>query len=429
MRQFFNVLRRFVPPYKKYLILSVIFNILSAVLNIFSFATLIPILQILFETGDAGRVTTLMPWSWENAKDVLSNNADYYVTMLIENVGATSTLLIIGLFLAFATFLKTGAYFLSSATIIPIRTGVVRDIRNQLYQKINALPLGFFSEERKGDIIARMSGDVQEIENSIMSSLDMIFKNPVLIIAYFTTLIVISWELTLFTIVFAPLMGWMMGAIGKKLKAKSMEAQGIWSDTMSQVEETLGGLRIVKAFCAEKKMNERFDSVNTRYRNHIMRVNIRQQLAHPMSEFLGTIMIVIVLWFGGVLVLNGNTISGPTFIYYMVILYSILQPLKDFSRAGYNIPKGLASMERVDKILQAENNIAELPETERKNISSFEHEIEFRNVSFRYAEKWVLQDINLKIKKGQTVALVGQSGSGKSTLLDLIPRYYDVWLH
>lgn len=426
MRQFFNVLRRFVPPYKKYLILSVIFNILSAVLNIFSFATLIPILQILFETGDAGRVTTLMPWSWENAKDVLSNNADYYVTMLIENVGATSTLLIIGLFLAFATFLKTGAYFLSSATIIPIRTGVVRDIRNQLYQKINALPLGFFSEERKGDIIARMSGDVQEIENSIMSSLDMIFKNPVLIIAYFTTLIVISWELTLFTIVFAPLMGWMMGAIGKKLKAKSMEAQGIWSDTMSQVEETLGGLRIVKAFCAEKKMNERFDSVNTRYRNHIMRVNIRQQLAHPMSEFLGTIMIVIVLWFGGVLVLNGNTISGPTFIYYMVILYSILQPLKDFSRAGYNIPKGLASMERVDKILQTENNIAELPETERKNISSFEHEIEFRNVSFRYAEKWVLQDINLKIKKGQTVALVGQSGSGKSTLLDLIPRYYDV---
>lgn len=426
MRQFFNVLRRFVPPYKKYLILSVIFNILSAVLNIFSFATLIPILQILFETGDAGRVTTLMPWSWGNAKDVLSNNADYYVTMLIENVGATSTLLIIGLFLAFATFLKTGAYFLSSATIIPIRTGVVRDIRNQLYQKINALPLGFFSEERKGDIIARMSGDVQEIENSIMSSLDMIFKNPVLIIAYFTTLIVISWELTLFTIVFAPLMGWMMGAIGKKLKAKSMEAQGIWSDTMSQVEETLGGLRIVKAFCAEKKMNERFDSVNTRYRNHIMRVNIRQQLAHPMSEFLGTIMIVIVLWFGGVLVLNGNTISGPTFIYYMVILYSILQPLKDFSRAGYNIPKGLASMERVDKILQAENNIAELPETERKNISSFEHEIEFRNVSFRYAEKWVLQDINLKIKKGQTVALVGQSGSGKSTLLDLIPRYYDV---
>lgn len=426
MRQFFSVLKRFIPPYKKYLILSVIFNILSAILNIFSFATLIPILQILFETGDAGRVTTLMPWSWENAKDVLSNNADYYVTMLIESVGATSTLLIIGLFLAFATFLKTGAYFLSSATIIPIRTGVVRDIRNQLYQKINALPLEFFSEERKGDIIARMSGDVQEIENSIMSSLDMIFKNPVLIVAYFSTLLVISWQLTLFTIVFAPLMGWMMGAIGKKLKAKSMEAQGIWSDTMSQVEETLGGLRIIKAFCAEKKMNERFDSVNTRYRNHIMRVNIRQQLAHPMSEFLGTVMIVIVLWFGGVLVLSGNTISGPTFIYYMVILYSILQPLKDFSRAGYNIPKGLASMERVDKILQAESNITELPEAERKNIGAFEHEIEFRNVSFRYAEKWVLQDINLKIRKGQTVALVGQSGSGKSTLLDLIPRYYDV---
>lgn len=426
MRQFFSVLKRFIPPYKKYLVLSVIFNILSAVLNIFSFATLIPILQILFETGDAGRVTTLMPWSWENAKDVLANNADYYVTMLIDTVGATSTLLVIGLFLAFATFLKTGAYFLSSATIIPIRTGVVRDIRNQLYKKITALPLGFFSEERKGDIIARMSGDVQEIENSIMSSLDMIFKNPVLIVAYFSTLLVISWQLTLFTIIFAPLMGWMMGAIGKKLKAKSMEAQGIWSDTMSQVEETLGGLRIIKAFCAEKKMNERFDSVNSRYRNHITRVNVRQQLAHPMSEFLGTLMIVIVLWFGGVLVLNGGSISGPTFIYYMVILYSILQPLKDFSRAGYNIPKGLASMERVDKILQAESNITELPEAERKHISSFEHEIEFRNVSFRYAEKWVLQDINLKIRKGQTVALVGQSGSGKSTLLDLIPRYYDV---
>ena len=426
MREFINILLRFVPPYRKYLVMSVVFNILSAVLNIFSFATLVPILQILFETGDAGRVTTLMPWDWSNAKEVVSNNADYYVTWLISEVGPTSTLLFIGLFLSFATFLKTGAYFLSSATIIPIRTGVVRDIRNMLYAKITSLPLGFFSEERKGDIIARMSGDVQEIEYSVMSSLDMLFKNPILIIAYFTTLVVISWQLTLFTVLFVPLMAWMMGAIGKKLKAQSTVAQGIWSDTMSQVEETLGGLRIVKAFCAEEKMNRRFDRINTAYRNNIMRVNIRQQLAHPMSEFLGTVMIVIVLWFGGMLVLQGHTLSGPTFIYYMVILYSILQPLKDFSRAGYNIPKGLASMDRIDKILLAESAITERPASERRQKTSFEHEIELRDVGFRYDEKWVLRHINLTIRKGQTVALVGQSGSGKSTLLDLIPRYYDV---
>ena len=426
MREFINILLRFVPPYRKYLVMSVVFNILSAVLNIFSFATLVPILQILFETGDAGRGTTLMPWDWSNAKEVVSNNADYYVTWLISEVGPTSTLLFIGLFLSFATFLKTGAYFLSSATIIPIRTGVVRDIRNMLYAKITSLPLGFFSEERKGDIIARMSGDVQEIEYSVMSSLDMLFKNPILIIAYFTTLVVISWQLTLFTVLFVPLMAWMMGAIGKKLKAQSTVAQGIWSDTMSQVEETLGGLRIVKAFCAEEKMNRRFDRINTAYRNNIMRVNIRQQLAHPMSEFLGTVMIVIVLWFGGVLVLQGHTLSGPTFIYYMVILYSILQPLKDFSRAGYNIPKGLASMDRIDKILLAESAITERPASERRQKTSFEHEIELRDVGFRYDEKWVLRHINLTIRKGQTVALVGQSGSGKSTLLDLIPRYYDV---
>lgn len=424
MRDFINILLRFVPPYKKYLVMSVVFNILSAVLNIFSFATLIPILQILFQTGDAGKATELMAWDWNNAKDVVSNNADYYVTMMISELGSTTTLLIIGLLLGFATFFKTGAYFLSSATIIPIRTGVVRDIRNQLYQKITSLPLGFFSEERKGDIIARMSGDVQEVENSIMSSLDMLFKNPILIVAYFSTLIVISWQLTLFTIVFVPVMGWLMGRIGKKLKASSKDAQNVWSDTMSQVEETLGGLRIIKAFCAEDKMNERFDKINSDYRNRILRVNTRQQLAHPMSEFLGTLMIVIVLWFGGVLVLNEYALSGPTFIYYMVILYSILQPLKDFSRAGYNIPKGLASMERVDKILKAENSIKE--DANAKHISGFEHEIEFRNVSFKYQDAWVLRDINLKIKKGQTVALVGQSGSGKSTLVDLIPRYYDV---
>lgn len=424
MKEFLQILRRFIPPYKKYLALTVVFNILSAVLNIFSFAALIPILQILFRTEGAGTATELMPWSLDNLKEVLANNADYYVTQLIANVGATTTLLLIGLFLAFTTFLKTGAYFLSSATIIPIRTGVVRDIRNQLYHKITSLPIGFFSEERKGDIIARMTGDVGEIESSIMSSLDMLFKNPILIISYFTALIFISWQLTLFTLVFVPIFGWFMGYVGRKLKRKSIAAQSLWSDTMSQVEETLGGLRIIKAFCAEDKMNKRFDGINSEYRDSIQRVNIRQQMAHPMSEFLGTVLIIIVLWVGGILVLDQQILSGPTFIYYLVMLYSIINPLKDFSKASYNIPKGLASMERVDKILKAENTIKE--PVNPKHITSFEHQIEFRHVSFRYGEQWVLKDINLVIEKGKTVALVGQSGSGKSTLVDLIPRYYDV---
>ena len=424
MKEFLQVLRRFVPPYKKYLALSVAFNILSAILNIFSFAALIPILNILFNTGDAETATQYIAWGSASAREVVTNNANFFVQQLIGEMGATTTLLVIGLFLAFMTFLKTSAYFLSSATIIPVRTGVVRDIRNQLYRKITSLPLGFFSEERKGDIIARMSGDVQEIENSIMSSLDMLFKNPILIIAYFSTLIIISWQLTLFTIIFVPLFGWFMGLVGRKLKARSITAQSLWSDTMSQVEETLGGLRIIKAFCAEGKMNSRFDSINSEYRNHIKRVNIRQQMAHPMSEFLGTVMIVIVLWFGGVLVLNNQTIEAPTFIYYLIILYSIIQPLKDFSKAGYNIPKGLASMERVDKILLAENDIRE--PVKPVHISSFEHQIEFRHVSFKYDQQWVLKDINIVIPKGKTIALVGQCGSGKSTLVDLIPRYYDV---
>ena len=424
MKEFLLILRRFIPPYKKYLVLTVLFNILSAVLNIFSFAALIPILQILFRTEGTGTATHLMPWTLDNIKEVMANNADYYVTQLIGNVGATTTLLLIGLFLAFTTFLKTGAYFLSSATIIPIRTGVVRDIRNQLYAKITSLPLGFFSEERKGDIIARMTGDVGEIESSIMSSLDMLFKNPILIISYFTALLFISWQLTLFTLVFVPVFGWFMGFVGRKLKRKSIEAQSLWSDTMSQVEETLGGLRIIKAFCAEEKMNNRFSNINNHYRSSVQRVNIRQQMAHPMSEFLGTVLIIIVLWVGGILVLDQQILSGPTFIYYLVMLYSIINPLKDFSKASYNIPKGLASMERVDKILKAENTIKE--PTNAKHISAFEHQIEFRHVSFRYGEQWVLRDINLVIPKGKTIALVGQSGSGKSTLVDLIPRYYDV---
>ncbi len=439
MNEFIKVLRSFVPPYKKYLVMSIIFNILSALLNVFSFATLIPILQILFKVDSGTSTTHAIPWNSINSLDslekVVSNNFDYYTQIYITSWGPTTTLLIIGLTLAAMTFLKTTSYFLSSAYIIPIRTGVVRDIRNQLYKKITSLSLGFFSEERKGDIIARMSGDVQEIENSIMSSLDMLFKNPILIIIYFTTLVTISWQLTLFTIIFVPIFGWFMGFIGRKLKQNSIMAQALWSDTMSRVEETLGGLRIIKAFCAEDKMNERFNKVNSQYRDDITKVNIRQQMAHPMSEFLGTVMIIVVLWFGGMLVLGQYpVISGPTFIYYLVILYSIINPLKEFSKASYNIPKGLASMERVDKILKAEISIKS-PE-KPLSINSFEHQIEFKNVSFAYSDKydaegkpilhWVLKNINLTIPKGKTIALVGQSGSGKSTLLDLIPRYYDV---
>lgn len=432
MKEFLQILRRFVPPYKKYLGLSILFNILSAVLNIFSFAALIPILQILFQVDGGIRVNEYMHWNgdWGSIKEVATNNLYYYIQEFIVVHSASTALLVIGVFLAFMTFLKTGAYFLSSATIIPIRTGIVRDIRNQIYQKINSLSLGFFSEERKGDIIARMSGDVQEVESSIMSSLDMLFKNPILILFYFVTLICISWQLTLFTILFVPPFGWFMGVVGKKLKAHSIEAQALWSDTMSMVEETLGGLRIIKAFCAEEKMNKRFNQVNSSYRDNIMRVNIRQQMAHPMSEFLGTILIVVVLWFGGILVLDYGRIDGPTIIFYLVMLYSIINPLKEFSKASYNIPKGLASMERIDKILQAEVEIKDKETPE--HISSFEHQIEFRHVSFAYTDRksaelvYVLKDINLVIPKGKTVALVGQSGSGKSTMVDLIPRYYDV---
>ena len=435
MKEFLQILRRFVPPYKKYLVWSVVFNILSAILNIFSFAALIPLLQILFKVDTGAKATQVMALSDGSLKDVLANNVNYYTQLFISDCGPTTTLLIIGLIMGFMTFLKTGAYFLSSASIIPVRTGVVCDIRNQLYQKITSLSLSFFSEERKGDIIARMSGDVQEVDSSVMSSLDLLFKNPILVLIYFITLMFISWQLTIFTLLFVPLFASLMGIVGRKLKQGSITAQALWSDTMSQVEETLGGLRIIKAFCAEAIMNQRFQKVNSMYRNDIMRVNIRQQMAHPMSEFLGTIMIIVVLWFGGTLVLGKYpVISGPTFIYYLVILYSILNPLKEISKAGYSIAKGLASMERIDKILMAESAIKEVEQP--KHIDSFNHQIEFRNVSFAYdtiikengttEPKWVLRNINLIIPKGKTIALVGQSGSGKSTLLDLIPRYYDV---
>ena len=426
MKEFFQLMRRFVSPYKKFLGWAVFLNLLSAVFNIFSFTLLIPILQILFKMDN--KVYEFIPWdaAGEGLKDIAVNNFYYYVTRMIEINGPSLTLLFLGLFLAFMTLLKTSCYFASSAVMIPLRTGVVRDIRIMVYSKVMSLPLGFFSEERKGDIIARMSGDVGEVENSITGSLDMLIKNPILIVMYFGTLIITSWQLTLFTLLVVPGMGWIMGKVGKKLKRQSLEAQAKWSDTMSQLEETLGGLRIIKAFIAEQKMINRFTECSNEFRDATNRVAMRQALAHPMSEFLGTLLIVVVLWFGGSLILgNHSSIDAPTFIFYMVILYSVINPLKEFSKAGYNIPKGLASMERVDKILKAENKIVEIPNP--KPLNGLEEQVEFKDISFSYdGKKEVLQHINLTVPKGKTVALVGQSGSGKSTLVDLLPRYHDV---
>ncbi|MDL2291733.1 ABC transporter ATP-binding protein/permease [Bacteroides sp. OttesenSCG-928-F21] len=428
MKEFFRVLRRFVPPYKKFLLWAVFLNVLSALLNIFSFGLLIPILSILFKVEGAGTYE-FIPWDSVDVSisELVENNAYYYVSQLIEANGPSFTLLILGLFFAFMTLLKTGSYFASSAVMIPLRTGVVRDIRVMLYQKVTALPLSFFSEERKGDIIARMSGDVNEVETSVTSSLDMLIKNPILIVIYFTALIFVSWQLTLFTLLVLPGLGWIMGIVGKKLKRQSMEAQEKWSETMTQMEETLGGLRIIKAFIAENKMINRFVKCSNEYRNAVNRVATRQALAHPMSEFLGTLIIVIVLWFGGTLILSDSTgITASSFIYYLVILYSVINPLKEFSKASYNIPRGLASMERIDKILQAENKITESlhPHSIGKELKD---KVEFKDVSFSYnGNTEVLKNIDLTVSKGKTIALVGQSGSGKSTLVDLLPRYHDV---
>lgn len=419
-------MRRFVSPYKKYIGWAIVLNVLSAIFNVFSFTLIIPILNILFKTGDETQVFHYMDWGSAGLKDVAINNFYYYVTQLIDYYGPSMTLLFLGLFLAFMTMLKTACYFGSSAVMIPLRTGVVRDIRVMVYSKVMYLPLGFFSEERKGDIIARMSGDVGEIENSVTSSLDMLLKNPILIILYFSTLIVTSWQLTLFTILVLPGMAWLMGKVGKKLKRQSLEAQSKWSDTMAQLEETLGGLRIIKAFIAEDKMVRRFKECSDELRDASSKVAIRQSLAHPMSEFLGTLLIVLVLWFGGLLILGDNSsIEASVFIFYMVILYSIINPLKEFAKAGYNIPKGLASMERVDKILKAENPIKE--PAQPKPLKGLEHQIEFRDISFSYdGRREVLKHVNLTVPCGRTIALVGQSGSGKSTLVDLLPRYHDV---
>ena len=424
------VLRRFVPPYRRYLVLNIIFNILSAILNLFSFALIIPILQILFKINEDHYV--FIPWqfdwlSWESWKalpDLCTNNFFWFVSQLIEVRGGSFALIMLGVFLIVATFLKVATMYLAFYTMIPIRTGVVRDIRNQINRKITELPLGFFSEERKGDIIARVSGDVNEIETSIMSSLDMLFKNPILILIYLTGMIAISWQLTLFVLILLPVAGYVMGQVGKKLKRKSLEGQQQWGLLMSQIEETLSGLRIIKAFNAERKIQERFERSNEAFRRLTNRVYRRQQMAHPMSEFLGTATIAIVLWYGGSLILSANSpIDAPTFIYYLVIFYSIINPAKDLSKSVYAIQKGLASMERVDKILMAERTILD---PEQPKPITLREAITYRNVWFKYQDQWVLKNINLTIPKGKTVALVGQSGSGKSTLVDLLPRFYDV---
>lgn len=425
MKEFFGMMRRFVLPYKKYVGLSILLNILSAVTNVFSFTLLIPILDILFQTGVNEKVYEYMEWGSASLKDVAVNNFYYYVTLMITEKGPMLTLLVIGVLFAIMTLIKTSCYFASSAVMIPLRTGVVHDIRVMLYKKIMGLPLAFFSQERKGDIIARMSGDVGEVENSITSSLDLLLKNPILIMFYFSTLLLTSWELTLFTILVLPGMGWIMGRVGKRLKRRSLEAQEKWSNVMSQLDESLGGLRIIKAFIAEEQMVNRFTSSSKGVRDAITKVSTRQAMAHPMSEFLGTVLIVFVLWFGGFLILNESSrIDAPTFIFYMVILYSIINPLKEFSKVGYNIPKGLASLERIDKIMSAKNPITE--PANPAEIKTLVDKIELKNVSFSYGTREVLHDINLEIPKGKTIALVGQSGSGKSTLVDLIPRYHDV---
>lgn len=430
MKHFLRILGRFVPPYKKFMVWNVIFNILSAILNLFSFALIIPILNILFKISDETYPYTdwtFAPFSfeaWKATPELLKNNFFWFVSDMIETKGGSFTLIILGIFLIVSTFLKVGTMYMAFYTMIPIRTGVVRDIRNQINRKITELPLGFFSEERKGDIIARVSGDVNEIETSIMSSLDMLFKNPILILIYLIGMIVISWRLTLFVFILLPFAGYVMGTVGKKLKRKSFEGQQQWGYLMSQIEETLGGLRVIKAFNAEEKIQDRFEKSNETFRRLTNRIYRRQQMAHPMSEFLGTATIAIVLWYGGTLILSSNSpIDASTFIYYLVIFYSIINPAKDLSKASYAIQKGLASMDRVDKILKAESDIND--PLNPKPVALTES-IRFKDVWFKYQHEWVLKGIDLTIPKGRTVALVGQSGSGKSTLVDLLPRFYDV---
>ncbi len=424
MKGIIYILKRFLPPYRKYLFLTFTFNILTAVLNVFSLATIIPILQVLFKVNTA--TYSFIPWRNTDSSliDTALNNVNWYVTQLIDTFGSSFALMMLAVVLVVMTLLKTGTAYFGSYSIIPIRTGVVKDIRNQINDKILTLPIGFFTEERKGDILARISGDVNEVENSVMSSLDMLFKNPILILIYLTTMTILSWQLTLFVLIVLPVMGFVMGRVGRSLKRSSFEAQNKWGELMSQVEETLSGLRIIKAFNAENKISDRFQAGSNTFRRMSNRIARRQQLAHPMSEFLGTLTIAIVLWFGGSLILDGNgVIDAATFIYYLTIFYSIINPAKELSKSAYAVQRGLASMERIDKILEAENPISE---PVQPSPITFHKHIQYKEVWFKYQSDWVLRDVQLTIEKGKTIAFVGQSGSGKSTLADLLPRFYDI---
>ncbi len=423
MKEFLLILRRFVPPYKKYVALNVLCNILSAILTLFSFALIIPILEMLFKVRED--VYQLMHIGQASFKDVAINNFYYYTQEAINNYGPQTTLAALAAMLVVMTGLKTGVSYLCSYFIIPMRNGIVRDIRNYVFNKMISLPISFFTSARKGDVMARMSGDVAEIENSIMQSLDMMFKNPIMIIACLATMFAISWQLTVFVLILLPMAGFIMGRVGKSLKRKSLDQQNQWGVLMSNIEECLGGLRIIKAFNAEEKVKDRFHRENQTFYRLSNRIARRQSLAHPMSEFLGTMAIAIVLWFGGSLILGGNsTLNASEFIYYMVIFYTIINPAKDLSKAMYSIQKGLASMERVDKILGAQNPIRD--PNNPKTITTLKGSISYDNISFAYGDKEVLHDVSLEIPAGSTVALVGQSGSGKSTMADLLPRFYDV---
>ena len=422
----FNLFRRFLSSYKWYVIANIFLNLITAIFNLFSFASIIPILQILF--GMDTNTHTYIPFSQIDSLNSLleigKNNIYAYIEALINQHGASTALMLLGVYLIIMTLLKTLSAFLASASLVPIRTGILRDIRNSIYRKITSLHLGYFSHEKKGDIISRITNDVVEVEASIISSLETIFKNPIMILLYLIVLFTMSWRLTIFVLILLPISGLLIGRIGKSLKRKSLLGQQLSGELIAQIEETLGGLRVVKAFNAESKLNQRFQSLNETIRHTFNRIHIRYFLAHPISEFLGTAVIAILLWYGGYLILSGNGgITAPEFIYYLVIFYSIINPFKELSRAGYSIQKGLASLQRIDAVLNAENKIIET--TNPQIINSFNNEIRFNNVSFKYQDEWVLKNINLTIPKGQTVALVGQSGSGKSTLVDLIPRFYD----